>query len=84
MDTVKNQAKKPLRVPLPRGRFLFLGLGKAGQISAEAKNFPPLKALIEAGELEVLGEDHPDYQAVGPQGATNSRTKKLGASVGRR
>lgn len=84
MDTIKNRAKKPLRVPLPRGRSLHLGLGKAGQITAEAKNYPPLKKLIEAGELEVLGEDHPEYQAIGPQGATNSRTKKLSASVGRR
>lgn len=84
MDTIKNRAKKPLRVPLPRGRSLHLGLGKAGQISEEAKSFPPLKALIDAGELEVLGQDDPDYQAIGPQGATNSRTKKLGASVGRR
>lgn len=48
------------------------------------KRSSAIGALVGTGELEVLGEDHPDYQAIGSQGATNSLTKKLGASVSRR
>lgn len=84
METVKNRAKKPLRIPLPRGKFLHLGLGLVGQITDEARNHAPVKALIDAGELEVLGHDHPEYQGAGPQGATQNKSQLLGGRSGRR
>lgn len=55
MNTIKNLAKRPLRVPLPRGRTLHLGLAKTGQVSDEALAHPPLKKLIDGGEIEVVG-----------------------------
>lgn len=51
--TITNKTRKPLSVPLPGGRKLHLGPGKSGQISAKAADHPPLKALLDAGEIEI-------------------------------
>lgn len=56
MQSIKNLTRKPLSVPLPRGKRLFLGPGKTGQIDSKSTAHPPLVALVEAGELELLGE----------------------------
>jgi len=52
---ITNKTKGPLRVPLPGGKRLFLSPGRSGQIAPKAAEHPPLKALIEAGELEIVG-----------------------------
>lgn len=57
MTTVSNKTKRPLSVPLPRGRTLHLGPGKTGQISSNEIEHLPLKKLVDAGELEIVGED---------------------------
>ncbi len=49
---ITNKTKKPLSVPLPGGKKLFLQAGKTGQINPKALNHPPLAKLIEAGDLE--------------------------------
>ncbi len=67
MKTVQNKTRRPLRVPLPRGKSLHLGPGKTGQVSAEATDHPAFKKLVEAGELEVLGDG---ATATGRAGAT--------------
>jgi hypothetical protein len=56
MKTIKNQTNRPLRVPLPRGKFLHLGPAKSGQIATAAAEHPGLKKLIEAGEIELFDE----------------------------
>ncbi len=56
MKTIKNTTKKPLSVPLPRGKRLFLGPGKSGQIAPKAADHPPLVALLESGDLELVSE----------------------------
>ncbi len=56
MKTIKNKTKKPVSVPLPHGKRLFLGPGKTGQIASKAAAHPPVVALVEAGEVEILGE----------------------------
>lgn len=48
---ITNKTKKPLSLPLPGGKKLFLGPGKTGQVTAKALNHPPLVALIEAGDV---------------------------------
>ena len=53
MATISNTTKKPLRVPLPQGKRLFLGPGKTGEVNAKALDHPPLVKLIEAGEIEI-------------------------------
>ncbi len=54
MPTIKNIAKKPLSVPLPGGKRLFLGPGKEGRIGPRADEHPPVVALVEAGDLEIV------------------------------
>src|SRR4030095_4536639 len=58
VKTISNKTARPLRVPLPRGKTLHLGPKKTGQIASEDAEHPPLKKLVEAGELEILGEGH--------------------------
>lgn len=56
MKDVRNTAKRPLRVPLPKGGVLHLGPLRTGQIADSAIDHPPLKKLVDAGDLEILGE----------------------------
>jgi len=69
LSTIKNTTKKPISVPLPHGKRLFLGPGKSGEIGNKASDHPPLVALIESGDLELV-------QVGGKRG-------KLGGSGGR-
>ena len=48
---ITNKTGKPLSLPLPGGKKLFLGPGKTGQVTAKALEFPPLVKLIEAGDV---------------------------------
>lgn len=56
MKTILNKTQKPVSVPLPQGKRLFLSPGKIGQIASKASDHPPLVALVKAGEIEILGE----------------------------
>lgn len=56
MKDIRNATSKPLRVPLPQGKVLHLGPRKTGQVLAAALEHPPFQKLVEAGEVEVLGE----------------------------
>ena len=57
--TIVNKSRKPLRIPLAGGKTLHLGLGGTGQVQDDALERPQLKKLIEAGEIEVVGEGGP-------------------------
>lgn len=52
---IKNTTAKPIRVPLSGGKRLFLSPGGKGQIAPKAAEHPPVKALIDAGDLEIQG-----------------------------
>ena len=54
MDII-NKTTKPLRIPLPGGKKLFLGPGRTGQVNGKALQHPPLAKLIEAGDVESGG-----------------------------
>ena len=56
MRAIKNKTRRPLVVPLPRGKKLYLGPGKTGQIAAEAVDHAGLVKLADAGEIEILDE----------------------------
>jgi len=43
-----NLSKKPLSVPLPGGKKLFLGPGKSGQITRKAAHYSMVLKLIES------------------------------------
>ena len=57
MRTVRNKSRKPLVVPLPRGKSLHLGPGKTGQISFQAVEHPPVQRMIAEGDLELMGDE---------------------------
>jgi len=69
---VKNTTKRPLKVPLPGGKRLFLALGGTGQIAPRAAEHPPVKKLIDDGELEVLGGGRSKGSGTSGSGGINS------------
>ena len=81
VKTISNKTHRPLSVPLPRGKTLHLGPGKTGQIASEAAEHPPLKKLVEAGEIEILGEGHVN-PATGAAGARVGRSGTQGHTPG--
>lgn len=74
--TIKNTTKKPMSVPLPGGKRLFLGPGKEGQIGAKAGKHPSLVALVEAGELEIVSD-------AGKSGGKGDGGGRMGGGQGR-
>jgi len=56
VKTIISKARRPLRIQLSRGRVLHLGPGKEGQIATQDAERDSFKKLVEAGEVEVLGE----------------------------
>ncbi len=56
MPTVCNKSLKAIAVPLPRGKKLHLGPGRTGHVAANAREHPPLKQLIEAGQIEIVDD----------------------------
>ncbi len=49
---ITNKTTKPLSVPLPGGKKLFLAPGKSGQVSPKALAHPALVKLLDAGDIE--------------------------------
>lgn len=54
MKTVTNKTKRPLKISLPGGKKLFLGVTKQAQLRDAALQHPPVQKLIEAGDIEVF------------------------------
>jgi len=73
LPTLKNTTQKPISVPLPRGKRLFLGPGKTGQVAPKAADHPPIVALIESGDLEIVseGKGHGHDRKGGSSGASD-------------
>ena len=64
MKIVSNKTNKPIKIPLAGGKFLYLGPLKTGQIADHAAERPAIKKLVEAKEIEILGEgEHPQGSA---------------------
>jgi len=57
MKTVINRARRPLKISLPGGKTLHLGLAGRGQIPDDALERPAFRKLVEAGEIEVLSDE---------------------------
>ena len=55
MDII-NKTHKPLSIPLPGGKRLFLGPGKTAQLTDKTLERPALVRLLEAGDIEKTGE----------------------------
>ena len=66
MKTIVNKTTGPLRVPLPLGKVLHLGPKKKAHVAVHDADHPPLKKLIEDGQLEIFDES--GNEAVPPVG----------------
>ncbi len=66
MKIVSNKTNRPIKIALAGGKFLHLGPLKTGQIADNAAERPAIKKLLEAGEIEILGEGEQ------PQGVADS------------
>jgi len=68
MKTLTNKSRKPIRIPLPGGKIMFLGPGKSGQISDRHADLPAVQKLIDDGSIAVAGESaHADQAGGGGQ-----------------
>ena len=56
MKTIVNKTAGALRVPLPQHKVLHLGPKQTGHVSVHDADHPPLKTMIEAGQLEIWDE----------------------------
>jgi hypothetical protein len=81
MKTIRNKTHKPLRVPLPRGKTLHLGPKQEGQIADGTAEHPPFKKLLEAGEIEILGEGEQEVAHAPKDAAGQPATKGHGHST---
>jgi len=78
---ITNKTGKPLSLPLPRGKKLFLGPGKTGQIVPKALEHPPLAKLVEAGDVEVAEWGAKPKQRAGGQAGPVSGSRHQGSGA---
>jgi hypothetical protein len=76
---ITNKTNRPLRVPLPAGKKLFLSPGKSGQITRTAAARPALVKLVEAGDVEI-SEDGAKHQLGGSSNSGVSGVSGHGGS----
>ncbi len=81
MDIV-NKTQRPLLVPLPGGKRLHLGPGRTGQITPKAAEHPPVKALVDAGDLEIQDGGKTKGSAAGGSGKGTSAARASGPTTG--
>ena len=74
MKTVRNKSHRPLKVRLSRGKTLHLGPLKEGQISVHDVEAAGVQRLVEAGELEILGEGSQAPEGAGQSVAAHADT----------
>jgi hypothetical protein len=77
---ITNKTPKPLSVPLPGGKKLFLGPGKTGQVSPKALEHAPLAKLIEAGDIETAEGGSPHSGGAGGKGGPSGGSGHKGGT----
>ena len=76
MKIISNKTNRPIKIALAGGKFLRLGPFKTGQIADNAAERPAIKKLLEAGEIEILGEG--EHQQGGPDSGAAPREVRGG------
>lgn len=76
---ITNKTKKPLSVPLPAGKKLFLSPGKSGQITRKAAERPAVLQLVEAGNVQI-SEEGAKLRGGGKSGSGVSSASRHGGS----
>ena len=76
-----NKTTKPISVPLPGGKKLFLGPKKTGQVSTAALTFSAIVKLLESGDIETTGSSSKSAKSGtnSPNIGTGSRNAGTGA-----
>jgi hypothetical protein len=77
---ISNKTKRPIKVPLPGGKTLFLGPSGKGKIVPKAAEHPPLKALIDSGDLEIVFGGHSKSKGSGGGNASPGGSQNDGGS----
>ena len=80
---ITNKTRKPLSLPLPGGKRLFLGPGKTGQVSPKALEHPPLVKLLEAGDIETGAGGPKRKEGGGGNAGTSPGSRQSGTSAKR-
>jgi hypothetical protein len=78
---ITNKSRKPLSVPLPGGKKLFLSPGKTGQVNDKAIDHPPLVKLLESGDLSKSGGGSNPKTAGGDSSASSSGSRHGGSGA---
>ena len=65
---VTNKTMRPLRLPLPGDKTLFLAPGGTAQIAPKAKQHPPLMEFVESGQVELDDGAHSSGTTGSPKG----------------
>jgi hypothetical protein len=83
---IKNNSKKPLKVPLPGGKSLFLGPNAKGQVSDKSAEHPPFQEMVESGAIEVIvgGRAKTTGSLSDSKGISGSNTGKSGGAAMRK
>jgi hypothetical protein len=76
---ITNKTKKPLSVPLPAGKKLFLSPGKSGQITRKAAETPAVLELVEAGDVKI-SQEGVKLRGGGKSGGVSSSAARHGGS----
>lgn len=57
MKEIRNKTTRPIRVPLPGGKTLFVGPSQVAQIATSAAEHPRVQKLVADGSIEILDAD---------------------------
>ena len=82
MRTIVNRTRRPLKIQLQGGKVLHLGPGKTGQVSDPTVERDSFRKLVDAGEVEVLGEGETASQQGGSSTVPGESTQGHQPSTG--
>jgi hypothetical protein len=69
---IRNLTARPLRIPLPAGKTLHLGPHKVSKIVPRSLEHPPVQALLESAQIEVVvGTRTKGANSTNPSSGTN-------------
>jgi hypothetical protein len=82
MKEIRNKTSRPLRVPLQRGKTLFLGPSQTAQVADNAMELAAFQKLIDDGQIELVGDGGKVDTSKGPE-VGRSRTRGGSKSIRR-
>ncbi len=77
MKEIRNKTNRPIRIPLPGGKTLFVGPAQVAQIADNAAEHPNVEKLVEDGSIEILGKGE---RVTGPKGSDSAQARSQGGA----